>query len=118
MTITGRPDTNNSNAVTLNSPIAAAAGGLATVMLEDIEFVYDNGGNNTIELDNDRTPAADSDAYVNLNDGDDSLTVTNVDELTVEALSRDQDGECWRRQPLQRQRLHLYRRLEHRQWGG
>ncbi|SMO80004.1 protein of unknown function [Thalassovita litoralis] len=85
MTITGRPDTNNNNYVQLDSDIMAAAGGLATVQLFDIEEVVDTGNNNNnIVLDNDRQ-GPDGDALVVLNGGNDNLTVTNVDELEVSA---------------------------------
>jgi hypothetical protein len=85
MTITGRPDTNNNNYVQLDSDIMAAAGGLATVQLFDIEHVVDTGNNNNnIVLDNDR-PGPDGDALVVLNGGNDNLTVTNVDDLEVRA---------------------------------
>jgi hypothetical protein len=96
MTVTGRPGVNTNNDVTLTGTILAAGGGTATVVLEDIEFVEDSAdgldpGSNNIQLDNERAGGPDSDAEVNLNGGNDTLTVTNVDELIVTATDGDKE---------------------------
>jgi hypothetical protein len=85
MTITGY-DQNNNNSVTLASSIMAAAGGLATVQLHDIEDVVDNGGDNNIVMDSARG-GVDGDSNVALNGGTDSLTGTEVDDLDVSATA-------------------------------
>jgi hypothetical protein len=84
MVVNGTAD-NTDNNVDLNSEIRKASdGSLATVILNDIEDLDDFGGDNIIVMDSDRA-GPDGDSDVELNDGDDSLTVTNVDDLVVDA---------------------------------
>jgi hypothetical protein len=84
MVVNGTADSTDNN-VDLNSSIRKASDGtLATVILNDIEDLDDLGGDNIMVMDNERG-GPDGDSDVTLNAGDDSLTATNMDDLTVTA---------------------------------
>lgn len=72
------------NDVDLNGFLNAAAGGTAIVSATDVRSVDDvSGASHTIIVNNDETGGPDGDLRVRLDDGDDSLTVTNVIDLDV-----------------------------------